>query len=199
MYKCCPCSWAYLHTPSIYNIERMNTLDILTCKINTQEMLASILFLIYIAHLLKVFVVRRLSRLDAPKLALFGYQLVAVINTYQLSVFGNYENSSNLRSVHHPYTYFSSMSQSCDLRIEFGQLPSFESYQLVYFYLRPLYINSPRVFKSCEPLRKIQSKSIPSIASVYLVPFVGHKEHHFANSYLSTDGAAWGCVIGFIL
>ena len=80
------------------------------------------------------------------------------------------------------------MSQSCDLRIEFGQSSSFESYQHVSFYLRSSYINSPRVFKSCEPLRKIQSKSNSSIASVYLVPFVGHKEHHFANSYLSTNG-----------
>ena len=113
---------------------------------------------------------------------------MAVILTYLLSVFGNCENYSKLRSVHCSYTYFSSVSQSCDLRIEFGQSSSFESYQLVSFYLRSSYINSPRVFKSCEPLRKIQSKSIPSIASVYLVPFVGHKEHHFANSYLSTKG-----------
>ena len=111
---------------------------------------------------------------------------MAVIRTYQLSVFGNCENSSNFRSVHRSYTYFSFVSQSCDLRIEFGQSSSFESYQHVSFYLRSSYINSPRVFKSCEPLRKIQSKSNSSIASVYPVPFVGHKEHHFANSYLST-------------
>ena len=118
---------------------------------------------------------------------------MAVIRTYQLSVFGNYENSSNIRSVHHPYTYFSSMSQSCDLRIKFGQSSSFESYQHVSFYLRSLYINSSRVSQSCKPLRKIQSKCKPSIASVYLVPFVGHTEHHFDNSYLSTSFLMFRC------